>query len=59
MMLNNDIKLKIESAYSSRFLGNSLTFSEEEKSLIYDEVGLILRRVGSEWGESIRASEYV
>lgn len=57
-MLTNEIKLKIESVYNNHFLGNSLSFSEEEKSLIYDEAGSILRRVGSEWGESIRRSEY-
>ena len=57
-MLTNEIRQKIESVYNNHFLGSSLAFNEEEKSSIYDEVGSILRRVGNEWGESIRRSEY-
>ena len=57
-MLNNDINNKIDAAFENSFLGDTLAFTDEEKSLIYDEVGSILRRVGNERGETIRTSEY-
>lgn len=52
-MLTNEINQKIESVYSNSFLGNSLIFSEEEKSQIYDEVSSILEVLEKEWGEAI------
>ena len=57
-MLNNDINNKIDSVFDEPFLGDSLAFSDEEKSLIYDEVGSLLRRVGEERGETIGRSDY-
>ena len=57
-MLNNDIIKKIDSAFEMHFLGESLELTEEEKSIIYDEVGSLLRKIGSERGKNIEKNEY-
>ena len=40
-MLSLEIISKINKLYEKDFLGDSLLFSEDEKSQIYDEVGRI------------------
>ncbi len=57
-MLSKEIVNKIESVYSNRFLGNSLIFSDDDKSQIYDEVATIFRRVVSNSANRIRKEEY-
>lgn len=58
-MIDRLLQDKINDSFNSDFLGNTLSFSDEEKSKIYDEVGLILRRVGGTWGETIKPNEYM
>lgn len=57
-MLTKEINQKIESLFKNKFLGNSLLLNDEEKSILYEYVGDILRNISDSWGEDIRISDY-
>ena len=57
-MLTKEITQKIESLFKNKFLGNSLLLNDEEKSILYEYVGDILRNISDSWGEDIRISDY-
>lgn len=57
-MLSLEIISKINKLYEKDFLGDSLLFSEDEKSQIYDEVGRILNNVLNNRGENIPSYRY-
>ena len=57
-MLSLEIINKINKLYEKDFLGDSLLFSEDEKSQIYDEVGRILNNVLNNRGENIPSYRY-
>jgi len=51
------LKEKIAYAITEKFVGNYI-FSDDELSIIYDEAGKILRRIGCEWGEEVSLLDY-
>ncbi len=56
-MGNPILKEKINEAMKEEFVGNYI-FSDEELSIIYDDVSSILRRIGNNWGSDISGTDY-